>query len=119
MIYLVSPYSHDDSLIRENRFRMACAAAAALMRDGISVFSPIAHIHPIALTGDLPLGWDFWEKYDREMIGSCDAVLVLKIEGWDKSRGVAAEIAIAEEMGKKVGFLRLEGDGIVFEESTK
>jgi hypothetical protein len=44
MTYLISPYSHFDPVIREERFRAACRAAAALVRVGRAVFSSIAHI---------------------------------------------------------------------------
>jgi hypothetical protein len=43
MIYLASPYSHPDRAVREERFRGACRATAALLRSGHAVFSPIAH----------------------------------------------------------------------------
>lgn len=99
MIYLASPYSHPDPAVREQRFRAACRMAGELMRQGVRVFSPIAHTHPIALEGDLPLGWDFWEQFDREMIAACEAVVVLTLDGWRESKGVTAEIAIAKELG--------------------
>lgn len=57
MIYLASPYTHSDVHVREWRFREACRAAAALLRAGITVFSPIAHSHPIAAFG-MPTSWD-------------------------------------------------------------
>jgi hypothetical protein len=31
MIYLASPYSHPDPLVREQRFRDACRATASLL----------------------------------------------------------------------------------------
>ncbi len=51
MIYLASPYSHPDAVVREYRFRAACQAAASVMRSGQHVFSPIAHSHAIAEYG--------------------------------------------------------------------
>jgi len=106
MKYLASPYSDPDPAVRLQRFEAVCKAAATLMRHGVYVFSPIAHTHSIAMAGELPLGWDFWERYDREMIAACDEVLVLCLEGYNKSRGVQAEIAIAEELDIPVRFLR-------------
>ena len=67
MIYLASPYSHPDPKVREARWREACRTAAFLMKGGQFVFSPIAHRHPIAEFG-LPGGWEFWERFDREML---------------------------------------------------
>ena len=104
MIYLASPYSHEREAVRETRFHDACDAASHLMRQGHRVYSPIAHTHPVAQHG-LPLGWDFWEPYDRWFVERCDEVWVLTLEGWSESKGVRAEIRIAEELGKPVRYL--------------
>lgn len=105
MIYLASPYSHKDPDVQEARFRMACRAAAALMRKGLCIYSPVAHTHPIALAGDLPKGWDYWERFDRDMISHCEELWVLQLQGWFESKGVQAEIQIAREAQKKVVFI--------------
>jgi hypothetical protein len=104
MIYLASPYSHPSTLVREFRFRVACEVASKMMRDGKCVFSHIAHTHPIALAGALPLGWEYWQRYDREMIGACSELAVVTLDGWKESIGVNAEIAIARELGKDVWY---------------
>jgi hypothetical protein len=108
MIYLASPYSHPDHAVMQARFEYVCKAASMLMRDGHHIFSPIAHTHPIALAGGLPKGWDFWEKYDREMILACSELWVLQADGWKESKGVQAEIAIARKLFKLVTFVSTE-----------
>jgi len=105
LIYLATPYSHSDPAIREQRFREVNAVAARLMREGLHVFSPISHTHPIAEAGDLPRGWEFWEAYDRVLLQACGKIIVLMLDGWRESTGVTAEIAIAEELGLVVEFL--------------
>lgn len=104
MIYLASPYTHRDPQVREQRFRAACQATAALIRAGAVVFSPICHSHPLADHG-LPTEWSFWERFDREYLARCDLLLVLKLEGWTTSVGVQAEMRIARELGKPICFL--------------
>lgn len=104
MIYLASPYSHPDPAVREARVLTVCHAAAALIRAGQHVFSPIAHSHPIAAYG-LPTDWPFWEALLRNHLGRCDELVVLTMDGWRESVGVTAEIAIAKELGKPVRFL--------------
>jgi hypothetical protein len=89
----------------EARFTAACREAARFMRKGVMLFSPIAHTHPIAQF-DLPKGWDFWERYDRIIMEKCSGVLVLMLDGWEQSKGVAGEVLIAEELGLPV--LRVE-----------
>lgn len=106
MIYLASPYSHEDPAVREHRFRVVCRVAARLMRHGHLIFSPIAHSHCIAEAGGLPTGWTFWEEYDRRMMRACDEVWVVMMEGWDRSQGVKAEIEYMKAAGKTVEYIR-------------
>lgn len=105
MIYLATPYSHPDKRVMEQRFSRACVLAAQLMLEGHIVFSPIAHTHPIAVAGELPRGWEYWEKFDREFIAAASKLVVAKMDGWQESKGVAAEIALAHELGKPVEWI--------------
>lgn len=105
MIYLASPYSHPDTLVRQARFEAVCRQVAILIEAGIMVFSPIAHTHPIVLYG-LPKGWDFWEKYDREFIAMCSQLWILTIDGWRDSVGIDGEVNIASEMRKPILFIK-------------
>ncbi len=104
MIYLASPYSHPDTAIREQRFHAVCRMAARLMQQGDVVFAPIVHGHPLVGHG-LPTDWPFWERFDREHLRRCDELVVLRLDGWRESVGVAAEIRIAGELGKPVRFI--------------
>lgn len=105
LVYLASPYSHVDEFVRLRRFEDACHAAAVLMSRGMLIFCPIAHTHPIAVAGDLPLGWDFWQRYDRTMLAACGRMIVLKLDGWEESKGIAGEIAIMGELGRPVEYI--------------
>jgi hypothetical protein len=103
-IYLASPYSHPDPAVRQTRFESACRAAAALIQQGLMTFSPIAHSHAICQYG-VPLDWQFWQQHDLAFLAMCDELVVLKLEGWDRSVGAQAEIAAAKALGKPVSFL--------------
>jgi nucleoside 2-deoxyribosyltransferase len=104
MIYLASPYSDPDPAVREERFRAACWATAALIRAGHVVFSPIVQNHMLVEHG-LPVDWEFWQQQDREYVARCDEVVVLTIDGWERSKGVQAETRIARKLGKPVRYL--------------
>ena len=108
MIYLASPYTHPDPAVVEQRFEAVCRMAADLIRQGKTVFSPIAHSHSICRYG-LPGDWQFWKQHDREYLSACDEVVVLKLEGWQESHGVQAEIALARALGKPVSFVAVSG----------
>lgn len=105
LIYLASPYSHPEAEVRQQRFETVCHVAAKLMAEGKHVFSPIAHTHPIALKGDLPLGFDYWEEFDRKMIAACGELWVVRMDGWETSKGVKAEVGIAGELGIPVKYV--------------
>ena len=107
MIYLASPYTYDDPAVRQQRFEAACRAAAELILQGKTVFSPIAHSHAICRYG-LPSDWQFWQRHDLALLALCEEVVVLKLDGWHQSVGVQAEIAAACALGKPVKFMSIE-----------
>ncbi len=104
MIYLASPYSHPDPVVRQERFDAVCQAAAQLMRRGVAVFSPISHSHGITRFG-LPTDWGFWRQYDTAFLSACRQLWVLMLPGWDTSVGVTAEIQLAGQLNKPVRYL--------------
>ena len=104
-LYLATPYTHPDKRVREYRFEMVTITTGRLMREGLTVFSPISKMHPVAERCGLPTDWEYWEKYDRIAIAHCKELWVLTLDGWDASVGVKAEIEIAKEMGKPVIYL--------------
>jgi hypothetical protein len=105
LIYLACPYSDPDPDVIRFRFESANLISAKLMAEGHLIFSPISHCHPIAMAGDLPKGWDFWERYDRTMLEACYKIIVLKLPGWTTSKGVTAELKIARELGLEIEYI--------------
>lgn len=105
LIYLASPYSHPDPAMRVARFESACRATSRLMKTGMLVFSPIAQSHSVAIHGGTPVDWAFWEAYDTAVLAGCGKLLVLKLDGWDRSVGVGAEINIMLRAGKPVEYI--------------
>ena len=51
LVSLVSPYSHPEAVVRQQRFQAVCQATAALLRSGQAVFAPIVHSHPLVAYG--------------------------------------------------------------------
>lgn len=105
MMYLASPYSHADLFVREARYLAACKATLRLMLAGQRVYSPIVHNHQLARLGRLPKDFGWWEAYDLDMLRRCDRLVVLKIDGWQISAGVRAEIKFAESINMPVEYL--------------
>lgn len=107
LYYLASPYSHKDREVMDERAETVTKAAVDLLHQGIFVFAPIAYNAPWEKY-NLPGDWNFWQDFDKSFVSRMDAVVVLMIDGWDKSVGVAAEIQFANENLIPVYYLTLE-----------
>lgn len=105
--YLASPYSDPDPDVRQRRFVDVCRAAARLMaRNKVAVFSPVAHGHPIAEHGEVDaLDHGFWMSQCLPFLHAADEVIVLKLDGWRESKGIAHEIAQANLLGIPVRYI--------------
>lgn len=105
LVYLACPYSHDDPVIREMRFKQANMAAGKLMERGYIVFSPLSHCHPISVQYRLPTDWEFWQKFCTTYVRLCNTMFVLMVPGWEESRGITEELKLAKELGIHVEFI--------------
>jgi hypothetical protein len=105
VLYLATPYSHPDPVIRQLRYEQVTKSAARLIDLGHIVHSPITLTHPIemALGGVRPAA--FWLEFDRPFIEMCSELVVLTLAGWKESVGVAYERQLFEELGRPVSFL--------------
>jgi hypothetical protein len=104
IVYLAVPYSHPDPEVRIERFKAANRMAGKLMHEGVHVFSPISHTHPIAVECGLPLGFDFWREYDEKILRVCGKIVVLTIDGWSESKGVKSELEFASKLGLQIEY---------------
>jgi hypothetical protein len=112
MIYLASVYSLDattdsvaDRLTRQMRYNTVMMKAAELLKAGEKVFSPITHCHPMSCTYNMPASFEFWMELDEDYIRHCDKVLVYRMKGWERSKGITHEIAYAESLGIPVEYI--------------
>lgn len=106
IVYLSCPFCHSDPLICEERVMKANKFASSLMREGIIVFCPLIHNVSILKYG-LPVGWDYWEQFNKAFINKCDRLYVLKLDGWEKSVGVQAEVGIARSLRIPIEYFSL------------
>ncbi len=108
-IYLASPYTFPTQALRERRFREVAQTAARLMREGKVVFSPIAHGHVIETVGGLTeQSHAFWMRQCVPMLRHASKLVVLKLEGWEKSMGVQLEVETARSAYIPVEYMEYE-----------
>ena len=104
LLYLASPYSHQNPIVRHQRYVDVCKAAARYMKAGEVIFCPIAHSCSIEQQFDSMEGFDFWMRQDLPVLARCAKLVVLMLEGWEQSRGVIAEMEFAATHGIPIEF---------------
>lgn len=104
-IYLASPYSHDDPEVMTQRYDLVLEVAGNITLAEYAVYSPIVHSHQMTVQGGLSGSWDFWQKIDRLFVCNCQELWVLTLPGWSQSKGVQAEIQLANDFNLPVYFI--------------
>ena len=102
LYYLSSPYTHELQSVMHDRYVATVRAAAGLSKPGVLVFSPIVHSVPMVTIADMGHLYKDWQDTDRAWVERCDAVLVLILDGWQKSAGINDEIPYAMALGKPI-----------------
>lgn len=98
LAYLASPYSHNDPAVRHARFKEAERAWAWLQRNQVYTISPVVMCHEVARNQKLPYDHLFWAPLNSRLFFSCKRLVVLCIDGWRDSHGIAAEMKWADAM---------------------
>lgn len=90
--YLATPYSkYKDG--PQAASDAAARIAGDLIRQGIHVYSPIAHSHTIATNSKMDLhDYDIWLPLDEQFMKASCGIIVAQMDGWDKSKGIQWEI---------------------------
>lgn len=96
LAYLAAPFSHPNPQVKKERSLRVNKYTAKLIQGGQMVYSPLTHNIPLIRLG-MQNNWDTWRELDHHMLSKCDLLIVLTLEGWDKSTGVTSEIAFAKE----------------------
>ncbi len=109
--YVASPYTSEDEAVMERRYDDVVDFCAVMVREGQLVFSPIAHWHPISCFHDLPRDHTFWRDLDRAQIIAARGIMVLKLDGWEESKGVQDEIEFAKSLGREIQYFEWDEDG--------
>lgn len=85
---------------------MITKKVAELMSQGMHIFSPLNHSHDMATR--FLSDWTqfkYWREYDLSMLERCDAMIVYKLQGWNKSIEIRTEREFAQRRGKPLFFL--------------
>jgi hypothetical protein len=105
VLYLASPYTHDDPAVRSARAREVARVAGRLIASGRMVYSPISHGVPIEASGEMAGHYEAWRRHNRNMIARCNDFAVLALPGWRESTGIVGEALVALDLGCDVDVL--------------
>jgi nucleoside 2-deoxyribosyltransferase len=115
-VYLACPYSINgvsSNEVKQHNFEVASKIAAKLMQEGLVVFSPISHSHPIQVHGDMPTNdLSFWMTQDLPFVEFCDVLAVIQLPGWDVSPGVKNELMYAKQLQKEIYYITYDFDEV-------
>lgn len=108
LIYIGSPYSHPDPEVVEENYKKVSRLAAKLCSKGHVAFSPITYGHTLLGFHEMPGDWEFWKSFCLSFLEKSDELLVYKMEGWENSKGLAAEIEYAMEKNIVIKWLEFD-----------
>ena len=104
-IFLACPYSHADERVVHERFLACNEVAATIVESGNVVFSQVSMSHPINLafkTIDPSEVGKLWAPVDAHFMESMEELIILDVDGWDRSSGIEREIEFFESRGRRV-----------------
>jgi hypothetical protein len=108
LIYLAAPYSHKDQEVVDKRSQIIVEVTINLVEQGFKVISPIMYGEMLSAFVELDPEFDYWGDYCLGMLSGCDELWILKLEGWDVSKGVKSEMEFAEANGIPITFAEVE-----------
>jgi hypothetical protein len=110
LIYIGSPYSHSDPEAVEENYKKVSRLAAKLCSEGHVAFSPITYGHTLLGFQNMPGDWEFWKAFCLTFLEKSDELLVYKMRGWEKLKGLAAEIEYAMEKNITISWIEFDSD---------
>jgi hypothetical protein len=86
----------------------AAKGAAALVRAGVKVFSPIIHGYALSQYGGIPaVNPAMWAAINRPFVERADGLVVLELTHWETSAGLLEEIKAFTTANKPIVHLTL------------
>ena len=101
LIYVAGPFTPLPSqgkakTVRLNRYLAHLDYACDLVRAGLCVYSPVVLGYHLAFAAGLSDDHPYWHQMATLMVPICTELHVLRLDGWEQSRGLAYEIDLAQ-----------------------
>ena len=95
LIFISSPYTHEDPKVVEENFAQVAKLSAHLTSKGYVAFSPIVYGHTLLNWTKMEADWETWKAFCLTFLKKSEELWVYRMDGWNRSRGVAEEIEFA------------------------
>lgn len=102
MIYIASPYSSVEKHQMVRNYTEVSILVSKLVKAGIPAISPITYGHTLLEFEDMPVDFGFWNEFCISILSKSDIMMVYMLPGWERSKGVKAEIDFCEKNNIKV-----------------
>ena len=95
VIYLAAPYTHKTNWKRGARAYETARLQRKMTEHDALVYNSVWIGHKMSV--DTAIGDDrYWRVFGVTMLERCDALLILELDGWEESAGIAEEIKFAQ-----------------------
>jgi hypothetical protein len=101
--YLATPYSNYRAGLDE-AYHDAILVVVDLTKQGLCVYSPIVHLHPVARAGNIDPLDAMWMALDEPFMHAADSMIIAMLPGWKESQGVRKEIEYFQTIGKPIRY---------------
>jgi Domain of unknown function (DUF5664)/Domain of unknown function (DUF1937) len=103
--YIATPYTKFAGGLDE-AYCQARDCTVAIRAAGVTCFCPILHGHEICMFADVSkTDYDIWIPFNRQWIDRAHGMVIVQMEGWQDSFGVAEEIKLFVAAGKPIFLL--------------
>jgi hypothetical protein len=107
MIYVAAPYTHADPAVVKQRMLDFAKVMSTLIAQGEHPVSPLMnHFLVDYAETDFPLTWEYWQEYSYSLLSVSKELLVITMDGWEQSTGVAAEIEMAKQLNLPIRYVK-------------
>lgn len=106
VVYVSAPYSHANAKMVEARMDLFCLAVSRLIPRGLATISPLYNHYVLRIAPELGKDWAAWKEYSKTLVLQAQRLIVLQMEGWEKSEGVAEEMKLATKHGIPITYIR-------------
>lgn len=102
LYFIACPYSDPNPAVVQQRFDQCTYVATTLTLAGFAVYSQITMTHPINQVAAQVKKKITWAPIDETFMEKCDELIILTLQGWDQSNGIASEMEYFKSRNRQI-----------------